>query len=192
MPPAGREDWLPVNCEGTETVTSERKTNVCHPTVNINQFVSQSLTSGLAAGQCALAAWLVALPRRGLLGVHGVDGRSRQSLRLLQHGGGSLREVGRVRSYGGGRRTLLFVGQREGVAVAGENTWSPQVATNWTHLPRKGPGAVRGFGEGWRARGGERFGLTGNWRWCRHLGQTFTRGLEVKTEIKSMRLRRNE
>lgn len=110
----------------------------------------QSVTSGLAAGQCTLA--LVALPRCGLLGVHGVDGRSRQSLRLLQHGEGSVREVRGVRSYGGSRRTLLLVREREGVAVAGEDTRSPEVAPNWTHLTREGPSVVRGLREGWWAR----------------------------------------
>lgn len=43
MPPAGREDRLPVNCQGTETMTSEPKTNMCYPTETINQFlISQS------------------------------------------------------------------------------------------------------------------------------------------------------
>lgn len=42
MPPAGREDRLPVNCQGTQTMTSEPKTNMCYPTETINQFLSVS------------------------------------------------------------------------------------------------------------------------------------------------------
>ncbi len=60
------------------------------------------------------------------------------------------------------------------MAVAGEDTLSPKMATNRTHLTREGSGAVGGLGEGWWARRGEWFGPTGNWRWHNNLGQTFT------------------
>lgn len=172
MPSASWEDWFPVHCEGWRH--TKIRTEVTVLVITKNRISDIIITSGLAAGQRALAARLVALPRRGLLGVHGVDGRSRQSLRLRQHRGESLREVGGVRSYGGGRRTLLLVGQREGVAVAGEDPRSPEVTPDRPHLTGEGPGAVGGLGEGWRSGRGERFGLTGNRRWRRHLGETFT------------------
>lgn len=70
----------------------------------------RSVTSGLSARQCAVAAGLVGLPWRGLLSVHGVDRRSCQSLRFLQCCRRSLRDIGGVWSYGSSRWALLLVG----------------------------------------------------------------------------------
>lgn len=79
----------------------------------------QWITSGLAPRQCSLATMLVSLPQCSLLGVHRVDWGSRQGLRFLKHRWGTIREFWGVRSHSSSWRTLLLVGQREGVAMTG-------------------------------------------------------------------------
>ncbi len=73
--------WIISNFDLTGNSSCIRAPPLGHSLIYVLRLVRGSVIrsdkrflTGLAAWQCALAAQLVALPRRGLLGVHGVDG----------------------------------------------------------------------------------------------------------------------